>query len=153
MASRYGAEVARREASDDTCLAVAQGVERLGRIYVGQCSPRPQAWVWAVAATNTAITALAKAFSEQGIKDGVQVNSIVPGAVMTERRRSFMEKWAPAHNMSVEEATAKFPLEAGIARYGTPEEIAELMAFLVSPEAHWMTGSTLRMDGGEVKSI
>jgi len=42
-----------------------------------------------------AITALAKAFAEQGIKDGVQVNSIVPGAVMTGRRRSFLEKWAP----------------------------------------------------------
>jgi NAD(P)-dependent dehydrogenase (short-subunit alcohol dehydrogenase family) len=36
---------------------------------------------------------------------------------------------------------------------GKPEEIAELMAFLVSPGARWMTGSTLRMDGGEVKSI
>jgi NAD(P)-dependent dehydrogenase (short-subunit alcohol dehydrogenase family) len=42
---------------------------------------------------------------------------------------------------------------AGIARYGEPEEIAELMAFLLSPGARWMTGSTLRMDGGEVKSI
>jgi NAD(P)-dependent dehydrogenase (short-subunit alcohol dehydrogenase family) len=40
-----------------------------------------------------------------------------------------------------------------LSRYGKPEEIAELMAFLVSPGARWMTGSTLRMDGGEVKSI
>jgi NAD(P)-dependent dehydrogenase (short-subunit alcohol dehydrogenase family) len=51
------------------------------------------------------------------------------------------------------EATAKFPVEAGIARYGMPKEIAELMVFVVSPAARWMTGSTLRMDGGEVKSI
>jgi len=43
--------------------------------------------------------------------------------------------------------------EAGISRYGHPEEIAELMAFLVSPQAKWMTGSTLRMDGGENKGI
>jgi NAD(P)-dependent dehydrogenase (short-subunit alcohol dehydrogenase family) len=55
--------------------------------------------------------------------------------------------------MTAEEATSKFPQEVGIARYGEPEEIAELMAFLVSPGARWMTGSTLRMDGGEVKSI
>ena len=55
--------------------------------------------------------------------------------------------------MSVEEATARFPKEAGIARYGTPEEIAELMAFLVSPGAKWMTGSSIRMDGGEVKGV
>jgi 3-oxoacyl-[acyl-carrier protein] reductase len=53
----------------------------------------------------------------------------------------------------VEEATANFSQEAGIARYGEPEEIAELMAFLVSPGARRMTGSTLRMDGGEAKSI
>jgi 3-oxoacyl-[acyl-carrier protein] reductase len=55
--------------------------------------------------------------------------------------------------MTVQEATEKFPKDAGIARYGRPEEIAELMAFLVSPAARWMTGTTLRMDGGEVKSI
>jgi 3-oxoacyl-[acyl-carrier protein] reductase len=61
--------------------------------------------------------------------------------------------WAPLHNMTVEETTANFPKEAGIARYGKPEEIAELTAFLVSPGARWLTGSTLRMDGGEVKSI
>jgi NAD(P)-dependent dehydrogenase (short-subunit alcohol dehydrogenase family) len=47
----------------------------------------------------------------------------------------------------------EFPKEAGIARQGEPEEIAALMAFLVSPGAHWMTGSALRMDGGEVKSV
>jgi len=55
--------------------------------------------------------------------------------------------------MTVEEATDRFPLEVGITRYGEPEDIAELMAFLVSPGARWMTGSAIRMDGGEVKSI
>jgi 3-oxoacyl-[acyl-carrier protein] reductase len=113
----------------------------------------PKAPYAAVGTINAAITALAKAFSDQGIEDGVQVNSVLPGAVMTGRRRSYLEHWAPLHKMTVEEATAKFPKEAGIARYGEPEEIAELMAFLVSPGARWMTGSTLRMDGGEVKSI
>ena len=113
----------------------------------------PKAPYAAVGTINAAIVALAKAFSDRGIADGVQVNSVLPGAVMTGRRQSYLEHWAPLHNLSVEEATAKFPLEAGIARYGTPEEIAELMAFIVSPAAHWMTGSTLRMDGGEVKSI
>ncbi|HEY1813593.1 MAG TPA: SDR family oxidoreductase, partial [Kofleriaceae bacterium] len=89
----------------------------------------------------------------RGITDGVQVNSVLPGPVMTGRRRSYLEHWAPLHDMTVEQATAEFPKQAGIARYGQPEEIAELMAFLVSPHARWMTGSTLRMDGGEVKSI
>src|SRR5579863_672248 len=101
----------------------------------GSAALDPKPAFAAVAATNAAITALAKAFAEQGIKDGVQVNSIVPGAVMTGRRRSFIEKWAPAHNMTVEEATKKFPEEAGISRYGQPEEIADLLGFMVSPAA------------------
>jgi 3-oxoacyl-[acyl-carrier protein] reductase len=113
----------------------------------------PKAPYAAVGTINAAIVALAKAFSDRGIVDGVQVNSVLPGPVMTGRRRSYLQHWAPLHDMTVEDATANFPKEAGIARYGEPEEIAELMAFLVSPGARWMTGSTLRMDGGEVKSI
>jgi 3-oxoacyl-[acyl-carrier protein] reductase len=119
----------------------------------GSAALDPKPAFAAVAATNAAITALAKAFAEQGIKDGVQVNSIVPGPVMTGRRRSFLEKWAPAHKMSLEEATKHFPEEAGISRYGQPEEIADLLAFMVSPAAKWMTGTSVRMDGGEIKGI
>ncbi|TDG08136.1 SDR family oxidoreductase [Paraburkholderia guartelaensis] len=119
----------------------------------GNSAVFPKAPYAAVGTINAAIVALAKAFSDRGIADGVQVNSVLPGPVMTGRRQSYLEHWAPLHDMSVEEATARFPAEAGIARYGTPEEIAELMAFIVSPAAHWMTGTTLRMDGGEVKSI
>jgi NAD(P)-dependent dehydrogenase (short-subunit alcohol dehydrogenase family) len=119
----------------------------------GSAALDPKPAFAAVAATNAAITALAKAFAEQGIKDGIQVNSIVPGAVMTGRHRSFLEKWAPAHNMSVEDAMKRFPEEAGISRYGQPEEIAELLGFMVSPAAKWMTGTSLRMDGGEIKGI
>jgi 3-oxoacyl-[acyl-carrier protein] reductase len=68
-------------------------------------------------ATNAAIIALAKAFAEQRIKDAVQ---------------------APAHNITVEEATSKFSEQAGISRYGQPEEIAAVLGFPVSPAAKWM---------------
>jgi 3-oxoacyl-[acyl-carrier protein] reductase len=119
----------------------------------GNSATAPKASYAAVGTINAAIVALAKAFSDRGIADGVQVNSVLPGAVMTGRRRSYLEHWAPLHDMTVEEATARFPREAGIARYGNPEDIAELMAFLVSPSARWMTGSALRMDGGEIKSV
>jgi 3-oxoacyl-[acyl-carrier protein] reductase len=119
----------------------------------GSAALDPKPGFAAVAAINAAIITLAKAFAEQGIKDGVQVNSVVPGAIMTGRRESFFKKWAPAHNMTVEEAVRRFPEEAGIARFGKPEEIAELMAFMVSPAAKWMTGASVRMDGGEVKGI
>lgn len=58
----------------------------------GSAALDPKPGFAAVAAVNAAIIALAKAFAEQGIKDGVQVNSVVPGAVMTGRRESFFKK-------------------------------------------------------------
>jgi 3-oxoacyl-[acyl-carrier protein] reductase len=119
----------------------------------GSAALDPKPGFAAVAATNAAIIALAKAFAEKGIKDGVQVNSVVPGPVMTGRRQSFFEKWAPAHNLTVEDAVKKFPEEVGIARFGKPEEIADLLGFMVSPAAKWMTGASVRIDGGEIKSI
>src|ERR1700678_1024220 len=119
----------------------------------GSASLAPKPGNAAVAAINAAIDALAKAFAEQGIKDGVQVNSVSPGAVMSGRRRAFLRSWAPAHNLAVEEAIKKFPEQAGITRLGKPEEIADLMSYLVSPAAKWMTGSSVRMDGGEIKCI
>jgi len=96
---------------------------------------------------------MARAFAERGVKDGVQVNSVLPGPVLTNRRKTYMEKYALAHNMTFDEAMQKFPEETGISRYGQPGEIAELVAFLVSPQAKWMTGSAIRMDGGEIKGV
>jgi 3-oxoacyl-[acyl-carrier protein] reductase len=119
----------------------------------GSAAYDPKPGYAAVATINAAINALAKAFAEQGIKDGVQVNSVSPGAVMTGRRRAFFESWAPTHNLTVEEAVKKFPQQAGITRFGKPEEIADLMSYLVSPAAKWMTGAAVRMDGGEIKGI
>jgi 3-oxoacyl-[acyl-carrier protein] reductase len=119
----------------------------------GSAAFAPKPAYAAVAAINAAINALAKAFAEQGIKDGVQVNSVSPGAVMTGRRRAFFESWAPVHNLTVEEAIKRFPEQAGITRFGTPEDIADLMSYLVSPAAKWMTGASIRMDGGEIRGI
>lgn len=117
----------------------------------GSAAFNPRPGFAAVAAINAAINALAKAFAEQGIKDGVQVNSVSPGAVMTGRRRAFFEKWALVRNLTVAEAIQRFPEQAGITRFGKPEEIADLMSYLVSPAAKWMTGAAVRIDGGEIK--
>jgi 3-oxoacyl-[acyl-carrier protein] reductase len=53
----------------------------------------------------------------------------------------------------VDAAKQQFLRQAGISRLGEPEEVADLMAFIVSPGARWMTGAVLRMDGGEVKTV
>jgi 3-oxoacyl-[acyl-carrier protein] reductase len=119
----------------------------------GNSAQAPKSGFAAVATVNAAIVAMAKAFADRGVTDGVQVNSVLPGPVMTNRRRTYMEKYAPAHGMTLEEALEKFPAEVGITRYGNPEDIAELMAFVLSPAGRWMVGSTLRMDGGEIKGV
>ena len=152
---RAGAELKLHGARRLTILAWESLKKSNGSVVFmsGSAALDPKPAFAAVATINAAIIALAKAFAEQGIKDGVQVNSIVPGPVMTGRRRSFMEKWAPAHSMSVEEATQQFPEKVGISRYGEPEEIADLLAFMVSPAARWMVGTSVRMDGGEIKGI
>jgi 3-oxoacyl-[acyl-carrier protein] reductase len=119
----------------------------------GNSALEPKPGFAAVATINAAIVALAKAFAEQGIIDGIQVNSVLPGAVMSNRRIGFLEKWSAANNLTPEEAKTRFLASSQIGRYGQPEELAELMAFLLTPAAKWMTGAALRMDGGEVKSI
>lgn len=118
----------------------------------GNSAVTPKAASAAVATINAAIVALAKAFADRGIDDGIQVNSVLPGAVLTERRSAHLASLAARHGITVEEATLKFPRDLGIARLGSAEEIAGLMAFLLSPSARWMTGTALRMDGGEVKA-
>jgi NAD(P)-dependent dehydrogenase (short-subunit alcohol dehydrogenase family) len=76
------------------------------------------------------------------------------GALLNPTHDRPNEKKCPALPASpCARRTQKFLLDAGINRYGKPEEIADLMAFLVSPAARRMTGSVLRMDGGEGKSV
>jgi 3-oxoacyl-[acyl-carrier protein] reductase len=122
-------------------------------LIAGNAAEIPTASAAAVGVINAAIVALTKAFADQGLKDGIQVNSVSPGPVMTPRRLSMIEKWAAAHEVGIDQAKQTLLAKAGIGRYGDPQDIAELMAFLVSPAARWLTGTQLRIDGGEVKSI
>jgi 3-oxoacyl-[acyl-carrier protein] reductase len=119
----------------------------------GNAADMPKAASAAVGTINAAIEALAKAFADRGIDDGVQVNSVSPGAIITGRRLAMLEKAALAKKISPEEMKTLFLKQAGLERFGQPEEIADLIAFVVSPRAHWMTGTVLRMDGGEVKTV
>ena len=122
-------------------------------LIAGNAAEIPTASAAAVGVINAAIVALAKTFADEGLKHGVQVNSVSPGPVVTGRRLSMIEKWAAANKVGIDQAKQMLLTKAGIGRYGEPQDIAELMAFLVSPAARWVTGTQLRIDGGEVKSI
>ena len=122
-------------------------------LMAGNAAEVPTASAAAVGVINAAIVALAKAFADRGLEDGVQVNSVSPGPVMTGRRLAMIEKWAATHKVAVDDAKQALLTKAGIRRYGEPQDIAELMAFTVSRAARWMTGTQLRIDGGEVRAI
>jgi 3-oxoacyl-[acyl-carrier protein] reductase len=119
----------------------------------GATAVTPSAALAAVSTINAAISALAKAFADQGLSDGVRVNSVLPGAVMTGRRLAMLTRYAVARGLSLEDGIEHYAKEAGIGRLGNPEEIAELIAFAVSPASRWMTGTSLRIDGGETRAI
>jgi 3-oxoacyl-[acyl-carrier protein] reductase len=72
---------------------------------------------------------------------------------MTGRRLSMLERIAALRNVTLDDAKRQVLSQAGVGRFGEPQEIADLIAFAVSPAARWMTGTVLRMDGGEVKSV
>lgn len=122
-------------------------------IMSGTSAYTPKASLAAVGTINAAILALAKAFAERGITDGVQVNTVLPGSVMTDRRRSMLQGYANAHGLDLVAATARFAAEVGIARYGQPEDVANAIAFLFARESQWLTGTALCVDGGETKAL
>ncbi len=100
--------------ADDRCVAGIEGSQGLGRADVrGTRRYSPRRPMRPVGTINAAIVALAKAFSDRGITDGVQVNSVLPGPVMTGRRRSYLQHWAPLHDMTVEGGNGQLPEGSG----------------------------------------
>lgn len=122
-------------------------------ITSGTSAYTPKAAFAAVGTINAAILALSKAFAEAGVRDGIQVNTIVPGSIMTERRQTMLKAYAANKGLTLEQAIGSFAAEMGISRYGQPEDIANAIAFLFAPESHWIMGSALCVDGGETKVI
>jgi NAD(P)-dependent dehydrogenase (short-subunit alcohol dehydrogenase family) len=102
---------------------------------------------------NAALLSLTKALADLGIADGVQVNAINPGAVRTDRLRGRLERIAKEQGVNLAEAERRFVAESGIARVGAPEEIAQLVAYLVSPAGRFLQGSLIDIDGGQTKTI
>jgi len=98
-----------------------------------------------------ATVGLTKSLALELGKDGIRLNSILPGWTVTERVNELMISRAKNNNSTMEEEFTKQSADIPLGRMGQPEEFAKAAAFLVSPAASYITGVMLNVDGGIVK--
>jgi NAD(P)-dependent dehydrogenase (short-subunit alcohol dehydrogenase family) len=102
---------------------------------------------------NAAVLNLTKVLADRGISDGVRVNAINPGAIATDRLQTRIDKSASDQGIAKEEAAEKLAREMKIARFGTPTEIGDAVAFLASFRAAYCQGSIIDIDGGQTRTL
>jgi NAD(P)-dependent dehydrogenase (short-subunit alcohol dehydrogenase family) len=102
---------------------------------------------------NAALLNLTKSLADRGIKEGVRVNAINPGSIGTERLRTRIRTFAAEHQLGENEAAEKMAKAMGIARFGTPDEIANAVVFLASPISSYIQGAILDVDGGQTRAL
>jgi 3-oxoacyl-[acyl-carrier protein] reductase len=94
-----------------------------------------------------------KALSDFGKQDGVQVNAVNPGSVKTDRFRSRLGRVMKKTGLTEEAAEEHHRRELDITRFGTPDDIAGFVSFIVSPRARWLQGAAIDMDGGQIDPL
>jgi 3-oxoacyl-[acyl-carrier protein] reductase len=102
---------------------------------------------------NAACAAFAKALADLGKTDHVQVNTINPSYVETERLWRRIKADVERTGKSEADVREWHRQDINVTRFGTPDDIANLIAFMVSPRGRWLHGSTIDMDGGEVPTL
>ncbi|ASK32338.1 short-chain dehydrogenase [Chryseobacterium sp. T16E-39] len=105
------------------------------------------------AAAKAALINYSKGLSKEVSPKGVRVLTVSPGWIMTESAKRMMERIASSSGSTIEEATESVMSALGGIPYGRPaqpEEVAELVGFLVSPRANYLTGTEYVIDGGTI---
>src|SRR5215472_1324472 len=126
--------------------------ERRGALVTiaGTSGCKPDARFTIGSSVNAACAAFSKALADLGKQDGVRVNCIHPSLVDTDRQRTRIAAEIARSGRSEADVRAQFCREAGTTRFGTPQDVADLVCFIVSERASWLHGATIDLDGGEI---
>jgi 3-oxoacyl-[acyl-carrier protein] reductase len=102
---------------------------------------------------NAALLNLTKVLADRGIVEGVKVNAINPGSIVTDRLTRRLDHFAEEHQITREEAATRMAKSLGISRFGEPSEIATAVAFLASSLSSFCQGTILDVDGGQTRTL
>ncbi|HEX2829369.1 MAG TPA: SDR family oxidoreductase [Burkholderiales bacterium] len=104
-------------------------------------------------ATRMGVIAFAKSLADEVGRDGILVNNVCPGSILSERMMSNVKARAESLGVPLEKALEERAAETALGRIGEPKELANLVAFLASSKSSYITGTTMRVDGGLVRSV
>ena len=104
-------------------------------------------------AARMGVVAYSKSLSDELGPHNILVNNVCPGAILTDRMLANTTARANAQGISVETALEQRGREAVLGRIGRPDEFSGMVAFLASDRASYITGTTLLIDGGLVRSV
>ncbi len=102
---------------------------------------------------RSGVTSLVKSLSNELAKENIRVNNLVPGRIDTDRVKSLDKNLAEKTGVPTEKIKAGFEASIPLGRYGTTEEFGKAGAFLLSPAASYITGISLAVDGGILKTV
>jgi 3-oxoacyl-[acyl-carrier protein] reductase len=104
-------------------------------------------------AVRSAVIGLAKTLSRELGPDNILINNVCPGRIDTDRAQKLNKARADRLKRAVEEINKEMAAEVPLGRYGTADETADLIVFLGSDRASYITGTTIQIDGGLVRGI
>lgn len=102
---------------------------------------------------RASVAALAKTLSNEFAERKIRVNQLIPGRVSTDRLRELDELNSKRLGISFEEQQKRMTAIIPLGRYGMPDEFARAAVFLLSDAASYITGATLQVDGGLIRSV